>query len=159
MSDHFGPQAPPREIPDQRAPLDHPMRPDLAVRPAPQDAVGPAEDADEAYARWSLRVGAALVDTLLQVPFVIAQVVGYLIAVDGGGLSHLRRPGFGIWNDSFQISSAQMTTSTWVGLAIANVSWLGLAVFTLWNTVVLQGRRGASLGKQSMNLMVVSERD
>ncbi len=163
MSDHFPPApAPTREIPGQRAPLDHPMRPDLPVRAVDAEQELPAaaaETVDEDYARWSFRVAAVLIDTLLQVPFVVAQVVGYVVAFDGGGLERLPRPGLGVLNDSIHLSGAQMTASTWVGLAIANLAWLSLIVFTFWNTVVRQGRRGASLGKQSMHLMVVSETD
>jgi len=111
------------------------------------------------YAPWHYRVVAVIIDALLQIPFVVAQVIGLLIAYDGGGITRIDRAGLGIWNDYLQVSVPQMTTDTWIGLAIANVAGLALSVFTVRNNIVRQGRRGASIGKACMNLVVVSERD
>jgi uncharacterized RDD family membrane protein YckC len=148
-----------REIPGQRASLDHPAHGGQAPPPRLDSSAAPITAARESYAPWHYRVAAAIIDALLQIPFVVAQVIGLLIAYDGGGITRIEHAGLGIWNDSFQVSVPQMTTDTWIGLAIANVAGLALSIFTVRNNIVRQGRRGASIGKACMNLMVVSERD
>ena len=150
----------PSEIPGQRSPYDHPMSPGLAT-PYVGGTYAPASTLqtanDEAYAHWGLRVAAAVIDSLLQIPFLIAEVVGIVTAFDGGGLSSTEQPGTGL--RTFTISVDQMTTGTWVGLALVSVASLTGSSFTIWNTIVRQGRQGASIGKQCMNLMVVSDSD
>lgn len=170
MSDPFPAPASTREIPGQRSPRAHPMRPDLPRQrvEAPDDYVRfpfeaapePARAAaGEAFAGWHLRVTALLIDLLLLVPFGVAVVVGVAVAFDGGGLTRVDRPGSGPWNDEIDVVTGQLTTSSWVGLSIAALATLSLALFPIWNMVVRQGRLGASLGKESLHLMVVSERD
>jgi uncharacterized RDD family membrane protein YckC len=150
------PVAAPVAIPGQRPPSE----PALAWDPPAYAPPPPARTAlDEPYAPWGLRVLAALIDALLQVPFVVVQVVGLVIAFDGGGLSWVHRPGLGALNDTIAVNAPFVTRDTWLGLVIANVANLAWIVFFVWNTRVRQGRRGASIGKQCMNLMVVSERD
>lgn len=148
-------------IPGQRSPADHPMRPELsaqqydAVRAASYPTA-PPPPVEDPYGAWGLRVVAVLFDVLLQVPFLVAEVIGVIVAFDGGGLDWVDRVGGG---NTLVIHVAQMTTATWVGLAIAGLAGLGGAIFSIWNRIFRQGRRGASIGKQSMNLMVVSESD
>lgn len=164
------PVSAPPGIPGQRSASDHPMRPDLplyaeapyavAVGPPPTHGLTPTwTEPDEAYAHWGLRVAAVLIDWLLQIPFAIAQLIGLLIAVEGGGLTWVERAGFGVWNDTMSLSVAHMTTNTWAGLTIAGVAGWSGSIFSIWNSIFRQGRRGASIGKQCMNLMVVSETD
>ena len=142
------------EIPGQRSPGDHAMAPDL-----PSAAPSYVPPAPEPYAHWGLRVAAAVIDSVLQIPFLVVQVVGLVIAFDGGGLTWVENPGWANLNDTIAVAEGQITTDTWIGLAVANVANLAWLVFFVWNTRVRQGRRGASIGKSCMNLMVVSERD
>lgn len=146
----------PAGVPGQRGPADHPRRPDLAPRPSGPGPTWPAPadaEPEEAYARWWQRVAATVLDLLLQVPFVIGQVAGYVIAFDGGGLGWETTNGV----RTIAVSVPQLTTDTWIGLAIATLAgWTG-AIFSIWNSIFRQGRRGASIGKQAMNLVVVSE--
>ena len=147
-------------IPGQRSDVDHPMRPDVApqlVEPAYATGFATPRPAaiDEPYASWGLRVAAVLMDLLAQVPFAVAYVIGIIVAFDGGGLAWVDRDGF----STLTVTAAQVTTTTWIGLAVANVAGLAGAIFSIWNSIFRQGRRGASIGKQCMNLMVVSERD
>jgi uncharacterized RDD family membrane protein YckC len=146
----------PPAIPAQRGPSEHPMAPyDGPVHAPP----APLRVVEEPYGHWGLRVAAALIDAVLQIPFVVVQVIGLVIAFDGGGLTWVEHPGFASFNDTISVTEPLITTNTWIGLAIANVANLAWAVFFVWNTRVRQGRRGASIGKSCMNLMVVSERD
>lgn len=152
-------------IPAQRSPGDHPMRPDLPTarhaaaarsgtarhRAASASGTGPT------YGAWRHRAAALLVDLLLQVPFLVVLVVGLVVAFDGGGLTRIERASSGPWNDGLEVQVHQMTTHTWVGLTITFSAAVALLVFAFWNHVVRQGRHGASLGKSSMNLVVVFE--
>ena len=161
----------PTQIPGQRSSSDHPMRPDLpyadTVTYAPSAAHGgdsffdvPTPTApDESYAHWGRRVAALIIDYLIQIPFMIVWFIGLVVAFEGGGLTWVERAGFGTFNDTIAVSLPQMTTATWVGLAIANVANWSLLVFSIWNSIFRQGRRGATIGKQCMNLMLVSETD
>jgi uncharacterized RDD family membrane protein YckC len=171
------PVSAPTEIPGQRSASDHPRRPDLppphaessyatsvSYAPNPYDPGPPSvtttNQADEAYAHWGLRVAAVLIDMLLQIPFVIAQFTGLVIAFEGGGLALPDGAGVSLWsNDTVTVTVPQMTAYTWAGLAIANIAGLAGFIFSVWNGIFRQGRRGASIGKQCMNLMVVSETD
>lgn len=156
----------PRTIPGQRSEPDHPMRPDLPPHVAGpgygsgrrQDLPAPAATAVP-FAHWGLRVAATVIDTALQIPFLVAQVIGLLIALDGGGITWEQRAGWFTWNDTFAVAPAQLTTATWIGLVIANLASIAGGIFSFRNNVLRQGRRGASIGKQCMNIVVVSETD
>jgi uncharacterized RDD family membrane protein YckC len=162
MTEPSPPWAVPTQLPEQRRPLDHPKAPDLPTLAAYAPPPAPAATwtaTDEGYAHWGLRVAASLLASVRQLPFAGVQVIGLMIAFDGGGLSWVERPGFSRLNDTIAVSAPQVTSDTWIGLIIANLANLGWLVFFIWNTRVRQGRRGASIGKQCMNLMVVSEHD
>lgn len=143
-----GPQIPPQYAPPPAAAMPPP--------PSPFDPAAP----DEPYARWWQRVVAFLIDTALQIPFQIAQFIGLMIAIDGGGIAWSDKSGFAFWVDPIEVTNANLaTTSTLAGLVIASVAGLASSVFVWWNMVFRQGRRGASIGKACLNLMVVSEED
>jgi uncharacterized RDD family membrane protein YckC len=150
-----GVYAPPG-IPAQRSPSEHPMAPYEGAYPPPvPERIVP----EEPYGHWGLRVAAALIDAVLQIPFAVVQVIGMVVALDGGGLTWVEHPGFGTVNDTISVNEPFITTNTWIGLAVANVANLAWLVFFVWNTRVRQGRRGASIGKSCMNLVLVSEHD
>ena len=147
----------PGRIPEQSAERHHPMLPDFAPPAVPTPHTPAA--ADVPYAHWGLRVGAAVIDSLLQVPFLIAQAIGLVVAFDGGGLTWVQRDGWLTFNDTVTASLPHATTATWVGLAVANIASISGAIFSFRNSIWRQGRRGSSIGKLCMNIVVVSETD
>lgn len=94
----------------------------------------PAPPVDEPWAPWHLRVAASLVDAAVVVPFLVAMFVVGAISED---------------HPADQL--AQMICfAAFVTLAVS------LFVFQFWNSVVRQGHRGASLGKECFGLLVIS---
>ena len=152
------PVSAPGRIPEQATPWDHPTQPESAMPPPPLAPTTP-KPADVSYAHWGLRVAATLIDSSLQIPFLVVQIIGLIVAFDGGGLTWVHREGWWTWNDTVDVAAAQVTTSTWIGLAIANVASIAGGIFSFRNSILRQGRRGASLGKLCMNIVVVSETD
>jgi uncharacterized RDD family membrane protein YckC len=102
--------------------------------PAPYQA--PTEP-EEAYAEWWRRVVAAVLDVLLQVPFLVVVLIGATLAQD---------------------PASDLATRI-VGAVIAVVANIGSFVFSIWNSYIRQGRRGASLGKQCVGILVISAGD
>ncbi len=151
MTESSLPPAPVREsVPEQRRPADHPMRPDLAA-PQWSPPASLAAEPEDPYAHWWRRVVATLIDALLAIPFWAAGVIGFTILTDGTTFITDGSGGLG------SITDVTTTTDTWVGLGIAGAAYLSLIVFTIWNQLVRQGRRGASIGKSCLHLLVVSE--
>lgn len=151
MTDSSLSPAPVREsVPEQRRPTAHPLRPDLA---APQSGppAPPVVAAAVPYAHWWRRVAATLIDALLAIPFWVAGVIGFTILSDGTTFVTDGTGGLG------SITDVATTTATWVGLGIVSAAYLSLMVFSIWNQIVRQGRRGASIGKSCLHLMVVGE--
>jgi uncharacterized RDD family membrane protein YckC len=149
----LSPVSAPSRIPEQATGWEHPLRPEAATFPAPEAGPFIAAPADESYAHWWRRVVATLIDTLLVIPFWVAGVIGSTIGL--GGTTFLTDGTGGFQS----ITHVVTTTETWVGASIAVVAYLSLLVFSVWNQWVRQGRRGASIGKACLHLMVVSERD
>jgi uncharacterized RDD family membrane protein YckC len=88
----------------------------------------------EPYAAWWRRVAAVLLDSLLLTPFYVVAMIGATLAADAG---------------------ADVATQL-TGLVIAGASYLGLLAFTIWNFYIRQGRRGASIGKACLGILVLS---
>jgi uncharacterized RDD family membrane protein YckC len=151
MTDPFLPVSAPTRIPGQRAAADHPMRPELAEPPLWSEPPSVRESTGESYAHWWRRVLASLIDALLAIPFWAAGVIGAVTFADSttfltdgtGGLGSIQR--------------VVTSTGTWVGGGLAVGAYLGLIVFSFWNQVVRQGRRGASIGKACLQIMVVDD--
>lgn len=91
----------------------------------------------EPWAEWHLRVGATVVDGLLQAPFLVASYILLAVAQDPV--------------TSYSVQLACALTS--LAVSIASM------VFSLWNGVFRQGRRGASLGKECFGILVISMHD
>lgn len=102
---------------------------------APAVAAGPGAPPEEPWAPWHLRVAATLVDTALGLPFVVISVIVSTVAADPTS------------NAVIQL----------VCLLFALANAIGSLAFTIWNQVIRQGRRGASLGKQCFGLLVISK--
>ncbi|WP_020387738.1 RDD family protein [Kribbella catacumbae] len=85
-------------------------------------------------AGWPVRVGASVIDSLVQLP---PAVIGVIVAVAVNG-------------DSRQLTPAAATSMVLGGL-------LSLLV-AIWNRVIKQGRSGQSIGKQVTGLKIVSAR-
>jgi uncharacterized RDD family membrane protein YckC len=112
---------------------------------APQDPTrGPSEQpqappwAQQSYvpsgpplASWGRRVGGALIDIALLLPF-------YLVAGVGGGLSQES----GIFITAF-------------GLLVTLAGWVGFIGFAVWNHVLKQGRTGYTIGKGVVGIKLV----
>jgi uncharacterized RDD family membrane protein YckC len=152
----------------QRPVSDHPLRPNLPAQreqssqeytaPSPYAEVSrpypPATEADleEPYARWWQRVLATLIDLVLQLPFLVVMVIGWVM------LFHQNGP-YQLHNGHLLITPSRFDDTAVTGLVISNVAGLANSAFAIWNQVVRQGRRGASIGKACLHLMVVSESD
>ncbi len=76
------------------------------------------------YAEWPIRVGASLIDTMVQFPPV---VIGFIA-------------GMAINGDSKELEPAAGTAMV-LGVALSGVFWF-------WNRVIKQGRSGQSVGKR-----------
>jgi len=110
-----------------------------AGQPIPGIPLEPASMSgpDEPYAQWWRRVVAVLVDNLLQLPFVVVSLIGSALA-----------------------TGHDATASDVIGgLVISIAAGIGSLWFAIWNQYVRQGRRGASLGKACVGILVLSERD
>jgi uncharacterized RDD family membrane protein YckC len=92
---------------------------------------------EEPWAAWHLRVGASLVDALLQLPFLVVIFMCQSIVQDPG------------------TTAATQLVVALFSLPVA----LASMIFSFWNNVVRQGRCGASLGKQCFGLLVLSLND
>lgn len=90
-----------------------------------------------AYANWGLRVVSAIIDGV--VPGVL---VGIGVLIDGGSSSYDPTSG--------------VTTRSAPG-AIYWLLVLAAAAFGIWNSIILQGRTGQSLGKRAMGTTCLKE--
>lgn len=159
-----GPAVPPvPPVPPSIA--NHPLMPDLAPpgatrAPSPYEALRPEEMPPpgayagqyyqqrpaEPYAHWGRRVGAWFLDLVILLPFYIPAIIGVVM----------------VSNHAVTDPITHQTTSgpgAGPGYAIALISYFGAILFGTWNQVFRQGRRGASLGKQWMQIVLVSETD
>jgi uncharacterized RDD family membrane protein YckC len=96
------------------------------------------------YASWGRRLGAALLDLLLLLPFYALAVAGLVLAVSSSSTDPT--------TDELQFGA-----STAVGFAVMGLGYLGILGFQIWNQIFRQGRTGASLGKKWMSIRVISE--
>jgi uncharacterized RDD family membrane protein YckC len=97
------------------------------TRPCPQDEPRPQ------VATWGRRVGAALIDQLILLPFII---------LDEMVKAHT--------------ASSGLYAGTSGGAAVASVLlMLGLMIVSIWNVIVKQGRTGQTVGKETMKIKLV----
>ncbi|MBO0843037.1 MAG: RDD family protein [Nocardioides sp.] len=121
------------------APQDHPKQPEEQVVRQPQRPSGPTMPAPThapgagapVTAQWHLRVGAALIDAVILLPF-------YLIAGFGGGI----------------MESGNIFAKLLGGLVVA-AGWVGFICFGIWNHVIRQGRSGYTVGKGVIGIRLV----
>ncbi|RNL81359.1 RDD family protein [Nocardioides marmorisolisilvae] len=99
----------------------------------------------EPYASWGRRVAATLLDTLILLPGYVVIVIGNVLVSD----SIVKNPD----------GTASVTdgANLGLGLALAGIAGLATLIFSIWNQIFRQGRRGATLGKQMMGILVISE--
>jgi len=99
----------------------------------------------EPYAGWGRRVAATLLDVLVLMPGYVLIIIGNVLTSD----SVVKNPdGTMTVTDGAHLG---------LGLALTIVAGLGVFIFSLWNQIFRQGRRGASLGKQMVGILVISE--
>ncbi|MFL6021783.1 MAG: RDD family protein [Marmoricola sp.] len=134
---------------DPTTPATPPPDPGLGALPYPtpyeQQLVppGPAEP----YAHWGRRFAAVLLDTLMLLP-------GYVLLLIGA-----HELSTSVVTNPDGSSTVTDGASLGLGFALIGVASLGIFIFSLWNQVFRQGRHGASLGKQMMGIIVISEND
>ncbi|KRE52988.1 RDD family protein [Phycicoccus sp. Soil748] len=108
-------------------------------------------------AGWGSRVGAMLIDTLVQLIGMVPYVIGLVLFIAGAPDSTSR----------YDAATGAMTTATTdegsVGLMVAGglLALLGFAAMLgiqIWNRSFKQGRTGQSIGKKVLGLKLVDER-
>jgi uncharacterized RDD family membrane protein YckC len=137
-------------------PSPRPAYDDLAAPAGPPVGAWPppVAPAPVPYAHWWRRVVATVIDTLLAIPFWVAGVIGLTLFLENATV--LRDP---TTNEIGGLLDLRATTTGWVGAGLAIAAYAGLIAFGLWNQVVRQGRRGASIGKACVYLVVVHDRN
>ncbi|MCZ4498817.1 MAG: domain containing protein [Marmoricola sp.] len=103
--------------------------------PAPTYPVQGYGPTPSPYAHWGLRLAGYLLDSLLTTPALIVAEVGVAMADDPGVTSDTQA----------------------IGVVLAVVGFTFLAGFSIWNTIIRQGRTGSSLGKKWVGIAVISE--
>ena len=101
------------------------------------------------YALWLSRVGANLLDGLVNIAVAIPLLV----------------PGFVLLFGSMDVRTFDQTSGTYTGggepnllaILLLVVGYLGIFVFAIWNFVIRQGRKGQTLGKTWLHIKVVRE--
>jgi uncharacterized RDD family membrane protein YckC len=130
-------------------------------QPAPQGAYGsvgapPYQQAyapTAAYASWFQRVGASLIDGLVQLVRIVPYVVGIALLVAGMPSSEY---------DSYSGTSTTVDDGN-TGLAVTGgilmvVGFLVMFGINWWNRWLKMGRTGQSVGKKVMGITLVEER-
>ena len=118
------------------------------AQPAYGGAAPPPPPPGPDYASWLSRVGANLLDGL----------VGFAVAIP------LMAPGIGVMIASSDPAAFDPETGVYsgggpsaLGIGLLVLGYLGVFVFSIWNFVVRQGRKGQTLGKTWMHIKVVRE--
>ncbi|MBC7631006.1 MAG: RDD family protein [Flavobacterium sp.] len=94
------------------------------------------------YASWWSRVGATVIDLLIGIAIaVIPLVAGAIIAFKDAEVD--------------PVTSEISGGDNGVGVVLMGLSYLLVFVFTIWNSVFRQGRKGQSLGKSVVGIQVV----
>ena len=110
------------------------------IPPPAQPAYGGAAPtsslAGPAYASWLSRVGANLLDGLVNFAVAIPLVLA----------------GFAI-----MFATRDLGSPSPLGIALLVVGYLAVFVFAIWNFVIRQGRKGQTLGKTWLHIKVVRE--
>ena len=115
----------------------------------------PAHAADGPWgplASWGTRVGAMLIDSLLQLIGMVPYVVGFVLIIAGSPDT-----------SSYEVSGGSSPDETNTGMVIAGVALVGVGVLLMigiqvWNRVFRMGRTGQSIGKKAMGIKLVEER-
>ncbi len=104
-----------------------------------------------AYSHWGKRVGAALIDWLLSVPFWVLAVIVVVVTHK----SHTVTMGYTADGKpaSLQVSDGL----SGLGFTLLGVLYLAMIVFVVWNVVFRQGRTGYSLGKSVLGIKLVKD--
>jgi len=118
------------------------------AQPAYGGAVPPTPQSGPEYASWLSRVGANLLDGL----------VNFAVAIP------LLAPGFVILFMSADPTAFDPETGTYsgggpspLGIGLIVLGYLAVFVFAIWNFVIRQGRKGQTLGKTWLHIKVVRE--
>ena len=99
-------------------------------------AVPPSPPVGADYASWLSRVGANLLDGL----------VNFAVAIP------LVAPGVAVL-----ISTSDLGSPSPLGIGLVVLGYLAVFVFAIWNFVIRQGRKGQTLGKTWLHIKVVRD--
>ncbi len=97
----------------------------------------------ETYAHWGRRVGALLLDSLLELPGWLLVVIGFVMLGTGSG-SRTR---------------AANTAVSGIGLVLVLVGYALMIGIAIWNRYFKAGRTGQSWGKKVVGIRLVREVD
>ena len=125
---------------DPNQPPEYPPAPAYA----PPAAYAPPPPA-EPYASWGRRAAATVLDALMVLPGYVPVIIG-IVFVQNSVVTHP--------DGTSEVTNG---TNLILGLVLIGVAGLGTFIFALWNQIFRQGRRGASLGKQIVGILVISE--
>ena len=102
-------------------------------------------------ADWGSRVGALLIDVLVNLVGVVPYILGIVLVVAGAD------DGYEPTATGFQPRTVDkgMVVS---GIVLVVVGFLTVLGLTIWNRFVRQGRTGQSIGKKVLGLKLVDER-
>lgn len=118
------------------------------AQPAYGGAVPPSPPVGPEYASWLSRVGANLLDGL----------VNFAVAIP------LVAPGIAVLIASSDPAAFDVETGMYtgggpspLGIGLIVLGYLAVFVFAIWNFVIRQGRKGQTLGKTWLHIKVVRE--
>lgn len=122
-------------------------------RPAPAPSAPGAAPFDGPWgplADWGARVGALLVDSLVNALAAIPQVIGLVLILTGAGSGYDTTT---IEYDTGEASRGLVVA----GLVLLGVGFLLSIGLVLWNRVFRQGTTGQSIGKKVLGIKLVDE--
>lgn len=87
------------------------------------------------YASWLTRLAGRLLDGIIMAPAYVIGAIG----------------------DALYTDAAATGNSQSVGLAMMILGYTAAAAFSIWNTILRQGRTGSSIGKSMVGIVLISE--
>ena len=119
-----------------------PAQPAYGGTTPPPPPVGPD------YASWLSRVGANLLDGLVNLAVAVPLLVPGLVVLFGSADPTAFDPATGAYTGAGPSP---------LGIGLIIVGYIAVFVFAIWNFVIRQGRKGQTLGKSWMHIKVVRE--
>ena len=118
------------------------------AQPAYGGATPPPPPVGPDYASWLSRVGANLLDGLVNLAVAIPLVVPGFVVMFASGDPSAFDPETGAYTGDGPSP---------LGIALLILGYAAVFVFAIWNFVIRQGRKGQTLGKTWLHIKVVRE--